>query len=87
MDFVIENNQHTLAPRIGASGDAQRPNEIHPHVRTQRADRPLGADQNYWMSDVQCEVEKIRGLFERSCSVRNHKALNFRILSRKPVKE
>src|SRR5438093_106725 len=87
MDFVIENNQHTHAARIQVSSDAQCTHEIHPRVRTQCAQRPLRANQDCGLSDVQCQVQKISGLLERSRTMRDYKSLNFRILFRTLVKE
>jgi len=87
MDFVIENNQHTFAARIRASSDAQCTHEIHPRVRTQRAQRPLRAGQDCGLSDVQCQVEKISSLLERSRTMPDYKSLDFGILFRALVKE
>src|SRR5262245_49472662 len=87
MDFVIENNQHTLAPRIRTSSDAQCTHEIHPRIRTQCAQRPLRANQDCGLSDVQCQVEKISSLLERSRAMPDYESLNFGILFRTLVKE
>src|SRR5437762_4157066 len=87
MDFVIEDNEHALATRIRTSRDAQCGDEIHSRVRAQCAHRPLRADQNCWLSDVQCEVKEISGLFERSRPMPDHKSLDVGLLLRKPVKK
>src|SRR5207249_6780920 len=53
----------------------------------QCAHRPLRADQNCWLSNVQCEIEEISRFFERSCTMPDDKSLDVGLLLRKPVKK
>ncbi len=81
MDLVVHHDQHPLAARLGAAGDPQRVDEVHPGIGAERAGRPLRPDQHDRLADAERQVQEERGFLQGRGAVRYDEPGNAGILA------
>ena len=85
VDFVVHHDQHALAPRLGAAGDAQRVDQVHAGIGAERAGRALRPDQHDRLRGREGQVQEERRLFQCRGAVRNDKPGDCRVIPHRTV--